>query len=71
MVWTPMPETTINEDSNLDTPKDYVGSALRILERLGVDGVSKPHCMQQLSDAHLSRRIALRGRPHSTSDSLR
>jgi hypothetical protein len=71
MLWAAMPEAAIYEDGNPGASEDDVRTSRRILERLGIDQVSKPHCMQQLPDAQLSRRIALRCRLHALSSQLR
>jgi hypothetical protein len=46
MLWAAMPEAAIYEDRNPGTSEDDVRTSRRILERLGIDQVSKPHCMQ-------------------------
>ena len=71
MLWAAMPEAAIYEDGNLSTSEHDIRSPRRILQWLGIDRVSKPHCVQQLPDAKLSRRIALRCRLHALSGRLR
>jgi hypothetical protein len=46
-----VPETAIYENRNPSAPEDDICSSRGIIERLGIDQVSKPHCMQQLADA--------------------
>src|SRR5690606_19488049 len=71
MRWAAMPEAAIYEDGNPGTSEDDIRSSRRILKRLGIDQVSKPHRMQQLPDAQLRRRVALRCGLHALSSQLR
>jgi hypothetical protein len=40
-----MPEAAINENGNTGATKDHIRPARRILQRLVIDRISKPHGM--------------------------